>query len=166
MKKTKNLGTESQISAINTWHSAEKSSVRLTRINFCGRNIVYNSKCNPDYRGTRSASANAAPHDGRLIPLRDRRQQRPYRPWQLRHKRQKERKTEKTLPLRLTDTEQTILDLTRKLKRRTKKIEKLRLTEKKAELRRVPDVSSPNTEACKAAQSKNQLQVACACACP
>ena len=68
--------------------------------------------------------------------------------------------TKKTSPTtRLTDTEQTILDLTRKLNAATRKIEKLEADRKKAELREEfqSGVIAEYKKLVKPAQSKNQL---------
>ena len=124
-EENKKFWDESQISAINAWHSSGKSFSQIDEeYNFAVGTLFTIVNAIPDYRGTRSSISKWLRRmTGALIPGSGCRTT-------------KAISSPATSPsARLTDTEQTILDLTRKLNAATRKIEKLEADRKKAELR-------------------------------
>ena len=138
-EENKKFWDESQISAINAWHSSGKSFSQIDEeYNFAVGTLFTIVNAIPDYRGTRSSISKWLRRmTGALIPGSGCRTTKaissPATPAQTT---KKKGMTKKPSPsARLTDTEQTILDLTRKLNAATRKIEKLEADRKKAELR-------------------------------
>ena len=138
-EENKKSWDESQISAIKAWHDSRKSFSQINEeYNFAAGTLFSIVNAIPDYRGTRSSISKWLRRmTGAFIPGSGCRAitavASSATPAQTT---KKKRMTKKTSPsTNLTDTEQTILDLTRKLNAANRKIEKLEADRKKAELR-------------------------------
>ena len=130
---------ESQISAIKSWHGSGKSFSQIDgEYNFEAGTLFKIVNAIPDYRGTRSSISKWLRRmTGALIPGSGCRAAAdtatPATPVQTI---KRKRMTKNTSPsTNLTDTEKTILGLTRKLNAANRKIEKLEADRKKAEQR-------------------------------
>ncbi len=138
-EEIKKFWDESQISAIKAWHGSGKSFSQIDEeYNFEAGTLFKIVNAIPDYRGTRSSISKWLRRvTGALIPGSGCRsvtnaasRSTPAQTIK------KKRMTKKTSPsTNLTDTEKTILELTRKLNEANRKIEKLEADRKKAELR-------------------------------
>lgn len=138
-EEIKKTWDESQISAVKAWHDSGKSFSQIDEeYNFEARTLFKIVNAIPDYRGTRSSIRKwLRRQTGASIPGSG-------CPAKAVHSgtkatRQTSKKKDMTKKLspstNLTDTENTILELTRKLNAANKKIENLEAEKKKAELR-------------------------------
>lgn len=138
-EENKKSWDESQISAIKAWHDSGKSFSQIDEeYNFATGTLFTIVNAIPDYRGTRSSISKwlrrmtgAFIYGSGCRATKATVSQAPPA-----HTAKNKRMTKKPSPsANLTDTEQTILDLTRKLNAANRKIEKLEADKKKAELR-------------------------------
>lgn len=138
-EENKKSWDESQISAIKAWHESGKSFSQIDeQYNFAAGTLFNIVNAIPDYRGTRSSISKWLRRmTGAFIPGQGCRPttstESPTVRTQTTQKKKMSRKPSSST--NLTDTEQTILDLTRKLNAANRKIEKLEADRKKAELR-------------------------------
>lgn len=138
-EEIKKTWDESQISSVKAWHDSGKSFSQIDEeYNFEAGTLFKIVNAIPDYRGTRSSirkwlrrqtgafiAGSGCPATASHAVTKATRQTS-----------KKKDMTKKLSPsTNLTDTEKTILELTRKLNAANKKIEKLEAEKKKAELR-------------------------------
>lgn len=138
-EENKKFWDASQISAIQAWHGSGKSFHQIDEeYNFASGTLFSIVNAIPDYRGTRSSISKWLRRmTGAFIPgsgcRPTTRAASSSAPVQTTKKKKMSKKPSPST--NLTDTEQTILDLTRKLNAANRKIEKLEADKKKAELR-------------------------------
>lgn len=138
-EEIKKIWDDSQISAVKAWHDSGKSFSQIDEeYNFEAGTLFKTVNAIPDYRGTRSSirkwlrrqTGAYIPGSGCHAAMVQTETKSPQRTATKRNM------TKKISPsTNLTDTEKTILELTRKLNAANRKIEKLEADRKKAELR-------------------------------